>query len=656
MSEKITKKTVENAQRSVEQNPQLQNAKKRRELFDGFYGENPNKRVAKKTTEFVMDQGKDLIADERKQEAWEKFVDKVTAKEGRADVIADMVLPVMEDLAYGEKDFKEVMDEHPYILNPETGQMSHTMKGLLDRFLENGRQFSQFVEKEAQPKDDSFGLTSEMFQIPLDRESNSHERQEIKESTEKQTENESSKKVNKERPMINYSDEELDKRMASDIAPEEEEAIFAEMQARHAERAKNDPAAESEQAQDSKKAEGPLAGMSDEELQDKYTEALAYGDTSDEANAIFAEVTRRKMGENASDKLEKATISSDENPLAEMSDEELQDKYTEALAYGDTSDEANAIFAEVTRRKMNEGGDASQGAKQQEADSHKDEKVTEVAPQEVKPAVASDELKNANNEKSEASPDNVKSVKASYEFVDAEELLPDEEARAKKKIIEVREILDKDKEQQEAEPSVAERARLIADKAKAELGQKSAETQEEGTWTYKITNWFRKWRRKMGARSEKHREERQQEALAKRQAEYAKLEVARKKVVEDFKKNLEDVNGVDPYDGGIDTKTGFPIRGEKQDDKSFYDANNLKRVYGSLNRSFERDDEGNYIQDLSMRQIAARAEFAKDYIDHYKRGHENWSDDLEEEDGMLSNSAMISNIDRIVAQIRNGIV
>lgn len=570
MSEKITKKTGENAQRSVEQNPQLQNAKKRRELFDGFYGENPNKRVAKKTTEFVMDQGKDLIADEQKQEAWEKFVDKVTAKEGRADVIADMVLPVMEDLAYGEKDFKEVMDEHPYILNPETGQMSYAMKGVLDRFSENGRQFSQFVEKEAQPKDDSFGLTSEMFQIPVDRESNSHERQEFKESTEKQTENESSKKVNKERPMINYSDEELGKRMASDIAPEEEEAIFAEMQARHAERAANNLATESEVTQDSKKAESPLAGMSDEELQDKYAEALAYGDTSDKANAIFAEVTRRKMGE---------------------------------------------------------GGDDSKGSM--------------------------DKVKSTNNKTGEVTPG---AVKASYEFVDAEELSPDEEARAKKKIIEVREILDKDKGQQEAEPSVAERARLIADKAKAELGQKSAETQEEGTWTYKITNWFRKWRRKMGTRSEKHREERQQEALAKRQAEYAKLEVARKKVVEDFKKNLEDVKGVDPYEGGIDTKTGFPIRGEKQDDKSFYDANNLKRVYGSLNRSFERDDEGNYIQDLSMRQIAARAEFAKDYINHYKREHENWSDDLEEEDGMLSNSAMINNIDRIVAQIRNGIV
>lgn len=570
MSEKITKKTVENAQRSVEQNPQLQNAKKRRELFDGFYGENPNKRVAKKTTEFVMDQGKDLIADEQKQEAWEKFVDKVTAKEGRADVIADMVLPVMEDLAYGEKDFKEVMDEHPYILNPETGQMSYAMKGVLDRFSENGRQFSQFVEKEAQPKDDSFGLTSEMFQIPVDRESNSHERQEIKESTEKQTENESSKKVNKERPMINYSDEELGKRMASDIAPEEEEAIFAEMQARHAERAANNPATESEVTQDSKKAESPLAGMSDEELQDKYTEALAYGDTSDEANAIFAE---------------------------------------------------------VTRRKMNEGGDDSK------------ESI--------------DKVKSTNNKTGEVTSG---AVKASYEFVDAEELSPDEEARAKKKIIEVREILDKDKGQQEAEPSVTERARLIADKAKAELGQKSAEAQGEGTWTYKITNWFRKWRRKMGARSEKHREEKQKEAIAKRQEKYAKLEVARKKVVEDFKKNLEDVKGVDPYEGGVDTKTGFPIRGEKQDDKSFYDANNLKRVYGSLNRSFERDDEGNYIQDLSMRQIAARAEFAKDYINHYKREHENWSDDLEEEDGMLSNSAMINNIDRIVAQIRNGIV
>lgn len=570
MSEKITKKTVENAQRSVEQNPQLQNAKKRRELFDGFYGENPNKRVAKKTTEFVMDQGKDLIADEQKQEAWEKFVDKVTAKEGRADVIADMVLPVMEDLAYGEKDFKEVMDEHPYILNPETGQMSYAMKGVLDRFSENGRQFSQFVEKEAQPKDDSFGLTSEMFQIPVDRESNSHERQEFKESTEKQTENESSKKVNKERPMINYSDEELGKRMASDIAPEEEEAIFAEMQARHAERAANNPATESESTQDSKKAESPLAGMSDEELQDKYTEALAYGDTSDEANAIFAEVTRRKMGEG-----------------------------------GDDSKES----IDKVKSTNNKTGEVTSGA-----------------------------------------------VKASYEFVDAEELSPDEEARAKKKIIEVREILDKDKGQQEAEPSVTERARLIADKAKAELGQKSAEAQGEGTWTYKITNWFRKWRRKMGARSEKHREEKQKEAIAKRQEKYAKLEVARKKVVEDFKKNLEDVKGVDPYEGGVDTKTGFPIRGEKQDDKSFYDANNLKRVYGSLNRSFERDDEGNYIQDLSMRQIAARAEFAKDYINHYKREHENWSDDLEEEDGMLSNSAMINNIDRIVAQIRNGIV
>ncbi len=627
MSEKITKKTVENAQRSVEQNPQLQNAKKRRELFDGFYGENPNKRVAKKTTEFVIDQGKDLIADEQKQEAWEKFVDKVTAKEGRADVIADMVLPVMEDLAYGEKDFKEVMDEHPYILNPETGQMSYAMKGVLDRFSENGRQFSQFVEKEAQPKDDSFGLTSEMFQIPVDRESNSHERQEIKESTEKQTENESSKKVNKERPMINYSDEELGKRMASDIAPEEEEAIFAEMQARHAERAANNPATESESTQDSKKAESPLAGMSDEELQDKYTEALAYGDTSDEANAIFAEVTRRKMNENTSDKLEKVTISSDENPLAEMFDEELQDKYAEVLAYGDTSDKANAIFAEVTRRKMGEGGDDSK------------ESI--------------DKVKSTNNKTGEVTSG---AVKASYEFVDAEELSPDEEARAKKKIIEVREILDKDKGQQEAEPSVTERARLIADKAKAELGQKSAEAQGEGTWTYKITNWFRKWRRKMGARSEKHREEKQKEAIAKRQEKYAKLEVARKKVVEDFKKNLEDVKGVNPYEGGVDTKTGFPIRGEKQDDKSFYDANNLKRVYGSLNRSFERDDEGNYIQDLSMRQIAARAEFAKDYINHYKREHENWSDDLEEEDGMLSNSAMINNIDRIVAQIRNGIV
>ena len=570
MSEKITKNTVENAQRSVEQNPQLQNAKKRRELFDGFYGENPNKRVAKKTTEFVMDQGKDLIADEQKQEAWEKFVDKVTAKEGRADVIADMVLPVMEDLAYGEKDFKEVMDEHPYILNPETGQMSYAMKGVLDRFSENGRQFSQFVEKEAQPKDDSFGLTSEMFQIPVDRESNSHERQEIKESTEKQTENENSKKVNKERPMINYSDEELGKRMASDIAPEEEEAIFAEMQARHAERAANNPTAEDEPRQDSEESE---------------------------------------------------------NPLAEMSDEELQDKYAEALAYGDTSDKANAIFAEVTRRKMGEGGDDSK------------ESI--------------DKVKSTNNKTGEVTSG---AVKASYEFVDAEELSPDEEARAKKKIIEVREILDKDKGQQEAEPSVTERARLIADKAKAELGQKSAEAQGEGTWTYKITNWFRKWRRKMGARSEKHREEKQKEAIAKRQEKYAKLEVARKKVVEDFKKNLEDVKGVDPYEGGVDTKTGFPIRGEKQDDKSFYDANNLKRVYGSLNRSFERDDEGNYIQDLSMRQIAARAEFAKDYINHYKREHENWSDDLEEEDGMLSNSAMINNIDRIVAQIRNGIV